>query len=88
MPTTVNFRTEIQAQIRRAQGQRRAHVEINAGELHRALGGYPPKTGRSHAMPSCCEAMRDEAKLSRSDIIHETDSGQSASLTIRYHLPR
>jgi 5-methylcytosine-specific restriction protein A len=39
-------------------------------------------------MPSCCGAMRDEAKPGGADIIYETDSGQSASLTIRYNISR
>jgi len=31
---------ELDAQIKRARAQGRPHVEINAGELHRLLGGY------------------------------------------------
>lgn len=88
MPTTDEFRAELRAQISRAQRQGRPHAEINAGELHRTLGGYPPKNGGSHAMPSCCAALRDELALGKSDIIYETESGQAAALTIRYYLPR
>jgi hypothetical protein len=88
MPTTNEFRAELQAQISRAHRQGRPHVEINAGELHRTVGGYPPQGGGSHAMPSCCAAMRDELARGRADIIHETQSGQAAALTIRYYLPR
>ena len=33
------------------------HVEINSGELHRAVGGYP---GADHRMPMCCDAMYEE----------------------------
>lgn len=76
------------AQIERAVKQGRTHVEVNAGELHRTLGGYPPKAGESHAMPSCCEAMRQEFKRGNAEMIHETESGNSPSLTIRYGLPR
>jgi hypothetical protein len=36
----------------------------------------------------CCELMRDELKRGDAEITHETDSGQGAALTIRYHLPR
>lgn len=88
MPTTDDFRSEVQAQIERAQKQCRPHIEINAGELHRTLGGYPPKAGASHAMPSCCGAMRDEYDSKRDIIVHETDSGHAPALTIRYMLPR
>jgi 5-methylcytosine-specific restriction protein A len=40
MATTEEFRAEMAAQIQRAVKQRRPHLEINAGELHRAVGGY------------------------------------------------
>jgi hypothetical protein len=39
MPSTVDFRTELAAQIARAAKQGRPHIEINAGELHRTVGG-------------------------------------------------
>lgn len=88
MPTRDEFRAELQAQISRAKRQGRPHVEINAGELHRTLGGYPPKNRGSHAMPSCCAALRDELAGGNAEVIHETESGQAAALTIRYYLPR
>ncbi len=88
MPTTEDFRTELKAQIDRATNQRRAHIEINAGELHRAVGGYPPQDGQSHSMPSCCNVMHDELKRGKAEIVHKTDSGQAPALTIRYYLPR
>ena len=88
MPTTDEFRDELRLQINRAQQQGRSHIEINAGELHRTLGGYPPKAGGFHAMPSCCAAMRNELGRDKADIIYETDSGNAPSLTIRYYLPR
>ena len=53
-----DFREELQAQLRRAQKQGRPHIEINSGELHRTLGGYPPKAGQRAAnIPSCCAVM-------------------------------
>jgi 5-methylcytosine-specific restriction protein A len=85
MPTVNEFQSELASQISRASKQGRPHVEINAGELHRTLGNYP---SQSHSMPSCCDAMRSELDLKRDQIIYETESGQSASLTIRYALPR
>ena len=88
MPTFDEFQAELSSQIARAAKQGRPHIEINAGELHRTLGGYPPKAGQNHAMPECCRAMRTEQSHGRSEIVFETDSGQSASLTIRYLLPR
>ncbi len=86
MPNVDDFRAELRAQINRALRQGRPHVEINAGELHRVVGGYPPKAGQSHAMPSCCNAMRMEMARWKSEIVNETDSGQAPALTIRYYL--
>jgi len=59
-------------------------VDVNAGNLHRRVGGYP---GEDHRMPMCCEAMR-QAATSDDVVVSEPPSGQGASLTIRYRLPR
>jgi 5-methylcytosine-specific restriction protein A len=85
MPTTEDFRAELKAQIERAANQGRPHIEVNAGELHRVVGGYP---GNNHRMPQCCDAMRDELKRGDARVIFETESGQAPALTIRYYLPR
>jgi hypothetical protein len=85
-PNADDFRTELRAQIDRAVRQGRPHIEVNAGELHRVVGGYPPKGGQSHAMPSCCNVMRTEMARWKSEIVHETDSGQAPALTIRYYV--
>jgi hypothetical protein len=84
MPTKEDFRAELLAQLDRAMKQGRAHVEINAGELHRTLGDYP---GTDHRLPTACAAMR-EARTSQDKIIFESPSGNGAALTIRYELPR
>lgn len=84
-PTTDEFREELRAQIKRAQQQGRPHAEINAGELYRKLGGYPPKRGEPAAnMPSCANVMWQEYKEDRDDIIHQPKGKRGASLTIRY----
>jgi 5-methylcytosine-specific restriction protein A len=88
MPATDDFRSEIQAQIARAVRQGRFHIEVNAGELHRSLGGYPPSGGKAHSIPACCNVMREEMRRGRAEIIHETGNGNAPSLTIRYYLPR
>ena len=41
MATIDDFRSELRAQIRRAEARGAPHVEVNAGELHRQLGGIP-----------------------------------------------
>ena len=59
----------------------------NAGELQRTIGGYPPKSGWSHSMPSCCKASRDELDATRDLITHEIESGQAPAATIGHILP-
>lgn len=64
----------------------RGTVEINAGELHGRVGDYP---GRNHRMPVCCKVMHSAFAPDVGDVIvGEPPSGQGASLTIRYVLPR
>jgi 5-methylcytosine-specific restriction protein A len=83
--TTENaFLPELRAQIRRAQKRGATHIEINAGELHRVVGGYP---GPNHRMPMCCHAMTFE-KRAEDEVICGPKRGVGASLTIRYALPR
>lgn len=79
-----DFFNEVKAQIARAQKRGASHVEINAGELHRTIGGYP---GKGHRMPLCCEAMYF-ARQSTDEILMKPPKGHGASLTIRYMLPR
>ncbi len=88
MPNADDFRNELLAQFSRASRQGRTHIEINAGEMHRLLGGYPPKNGKNHSMPSCCLVMRQELEKGEAVVVHETGSGHAPSLTIRYKLPR
>ncbi len=87
MPTADQFRDELGAQINRAQRQGRPHVEINAGELHRTLGGYPPKAGGPHqAMPSCCAVMWKAFKKGK-DGGHSSDTQWLCSLPDNPLLP-
>ena len=81
MLTSDDFRKEVRAQISRAIHQGRPHIEINAGEVHRKLGG-PDR------MPILCNIMRQEARYGRSENIFVPEHGDGASLTIRYYFPR
>lgn len=83
-PTQDDFLQEASAQISRAGHQRRAHVEINAGELHRVLSGYPT---HSHRMASACAALRSLIREG-DQVIAEPQSGFGASYTVRFALPR
>jgi voltage-gated potassium channel len=78
------FDRAIEGHLARAQAQGRPHVEINAGELHRQLGGYP---GPSHRMPVACAAMR--AATADGDVtVFEPPKGDGAAFTVRFALPR
>lgn len=60
------------------------HIDVNAGELHRAVGGYP---GPGHNMPGCCAVMNAAMRVG-DVVLGGPPSGIGASLTIRYRLPR
>jgi len=84
MPTTDDFREAIRKKLRLAEMRQATFLDINSGELHRELGGYP---GPKAAMPSCCNAMYAEQKAADS-ILAQPPKGKGASLTIRYKIPR
>lgn len=83
MPTADEFRTELRSQLRRAELAGASHVDINAGDLHRRVGGYPKPTPR---MPNCCSVMRQEQRAT--DQVVSEKSSDGASFTVRYALPR
>ncbi len=86
MPTADEFRMELYRMMNEAVHEGKETAEIKAGQLHRRVGGYP---GRNHRMPVCCEVMRGAFAPDAGDLIlEEPPSGQGASLTIRYVLPR
>jgi hypothetical protein len=84
MPTAEDFRVILRARMRGAEDISETAIEINSGQLHREVGGYPRQ---NHRMPMCCAVMISE--MSAADaILHEPPKKQGASLTIRYKLPR
>jgi len=86
MPTSEDFKLELHRMMLEAMKAGKEFIEINAGEVHRRVGGYP---GRNHRMPVCCQVMRAGLALDAGDaILEEPPSGQGANLTIRYALPR
>ncbi len=84
MPTSDDFRSALRSQLRAAELKHLPYVDINAGELHRQVGGYP---GKNHQMPSCCQVMEQERR-GLDAVIAGPPSGKGASLTVRYRLPR
>ena len=85
-PTADDFRDELYRIMQEAVREGRTFVDVNAGEVHAGLGGYP---GRDHGVPVCCKVMREEWATDYGDkILQEPPRGQGVSLTIRYILPR
>jgi hypothetical protein len=82
MPTEQDFRTEIRGQMREAQTASASFVDINSGQVHHAVGGYP---GPNHRMPVCCQVMKADIRAGDEVL---PPNGQGGSLTIRYKLPR
>lgn len=79
-----DFARELKAILETGEGCGFAAAEVNAGNLHRRLGGYP---GFDHRMPVCCDVMR-LAMVVGDSVVIEPEGGPEASLTIRYHFPR
>jgi hypothetical protein len=81
MPTTEEFRAELARRFIEAHAKGQQYLEVNAGELHKSLGGnqqYPP----------CCNAMHHYYTEKSDQITKTSPSGKSPSLTIRYQLPK
>ena len=71
------FITYIETQLRSLHGE---YIDLNAGAIHRAVGGYP---GTNHRMPVCCECMY-QLMRGTDTVLTAPPSGKGASLTIRY----
>lgn len=83
-PSTADFVALLEAWMRRAESAGERYLHVQAGELHRAVGGYP---GAHHRMPTCCDAMR--AAMRPGDVIvHRPPKGRGATYAVRYVLPR
>jgi 5-methylcytosine-specific restriction protein A len=82
--TQMDFIVELDELFSEAEKNGLTNLRINAGELHRRVGGYP---GKNHRMPACCSAMRSEMNVS-DRIIQSPPKGNGATLTIEYNLPR
>ena len=78
------FRSALLALFEKARVAGKPAVDVNSGELHRIVGGYP---GANHKMPVCCNVMQ-AAKYLSDVVVQSPPKGRGASLTIRYALPR
>lgn len=84
MPLPNNFQEELIKIFEEAEKSGLPSVEVNSGELHRKVGGYP---GNNHRMPMCCSVMR-QFMNNNDSVIQSPPKGNGASLTIRYAIPR
>jgi 5-methylcytosine-specific restriction protein A len=84
MPSKDDFASELSRQFSDAAARGAPSVDINSGELHRIVGGYP---GTDHRMPICCDVMYAEYRTGDA-VLSRPPRGKGASVTIRYALPR
>jgi hypothetical protein len=81
-PSAAAFEQEMGERMARARRDSKKPLIVNAGELHRSIGGYP---GPGNRMPICCRVMRKY--MSAGDrIVAAPPRGDGASLTICYEL--
>jgi hypothetical protein len=66
MPTSEDFKTELYRMMNEALFDGKSTAEINAGDLHRRVGGYP---GLNHKM--CCVVMLAAFAPEAGDVISE-----------------
>jgi transcriptional regulator with XRE-family HTH domain len=83
-PTVKDFREELNRRIAAANRRGESSLVVNAGDLHRAVGGYP---GRRHRMRTCCDVI-SSFRTPGDRVLEQPPSGYGASLTVRYCLPR
>jgi len=83
-PNTDDFRIALTEVLSKSEELGLVAVEVNSGNLHRRVGGYP---GPDHRMPMCCEAMYALMGVADS-IVAQPASGKGASVVVRYVLPR
>ncbi|MCU1625032.1 MAG: hypothetical protein JWL79_3877 [Frankiales bacterium] len=82
LPNAETFKAALEKVLERARAKGAPFVDVSAGALHRATGGYP---GPHHRLDACCVVMR--GALKRGDmVLQEPRSGSGATLTLRYHL--
>jgi len=79
-----NFRSVLRNLLKEAEQLGFVAVEINSGNLHRRVGGYP---SQNHRMPVCCAVMYAEMQ-DGDTIVSKPNSGKGASVKIRYVIPR
>jgi 5-methylcytosine-specific restriction protein A len=80
-PKARDFEAALNALFADAWRRRLEHLEVEAGALHRQVGGYPDPT--NNRMPVCCNVMR-AAMRAGDRILEQPPKGAGARLRIRY----
>lgn len=83
-PTSKDFQNALGQIFKSAQFGGKTCVDVQSGNLHRIVGGYP---NSNHRMPLCCAVMKRNMECD-DEILQQPPSGQGATLVIRYRLPR
>lgn len=84
-PNAADFEEELRERWRQAEKSGAPYVDINAGEIHRMLGGYPSRG--QNRMANCCQVMM-KLRQAHDLTVSSPPKGKGASLVIRYALPR
>lgn len=84
IPKAIDFENELKKVFNAGETQGKQYVEVKSGDLHKKVGGYP---SNNHRMPICCSVMR-KFMNENDEIKYAPPSGQGATLTIHYKLPR
>ena len=79
-PTAWDFQNRLMAILNGARQSGKSYVDIESGNLHEQVGGYP---NADHKMPVCCEVMRRMMRTGDA-VLEEPTSEQGAKLMIRY----
>ena len=83
-PDAAAFESEIRERWREAEDAGADFVDVQAGDVHSQVGGYP---GPNHRMPDCCHVMR-RMMVAGDEVLAEPPRGAGATLVVRYRLPR
>ena len=85
-PRKPDFEAALAEIFTQAERAGQPYVDIQAGELHKRVGGYPSPDG-NHRMPLCCRVMYGEMEPG-DELLCAPRSGQGTAVKIRYVLPR
>lgn len=83
-PDLEEFRAALLRRFERAEKNRETYRDVQAGDLHREVGG---RSDADHRISICCEAMR-QAMRGNDRVLAMPANRDGANLIVRYILPR